>query len=110
MRAIDAALAHMQDLGTKHIDVPEWKIAGAPLRVYWTPMTLKEREALFRGGDLKLTGYADVLIRKAMDEQGNPLFTLEDAPKLRGFVESGVIQRIAYAILAAPTIEDAEKN
>lgn len=110
MRAIDAALAHMSEIGTRSIEVPEWQIDGKALVVYWTPMTLKEREVLFRGGDLKLTSYADVLIKKALDENGKPLFTLEDAPKLRGFVESGVVQKIAYAILAPVSIEDAEKN
>lgn len=109
-RAIDSALAHMRDLGTPSIEVPEWKIDGKPLKIFWKPMTLAERETIFRGGELKLTGYAEVLVKKALDENGEHLFTLEDAPKLRNAVESGVVQRIALAILQAATIEDLEKN
>lgn len=111
MRAIDAALAHMSKLGTRSIEVPEWTADGdTPFKVYWKPMTLAERERIFRGGELKLTGYADVLVKKALDEQGEPMFTLEDAPKLRNSVESGVVQRIALQILQAAKIEDLEKN
>lgn len=112
MRAIDAALAYTRSLGTRSLEVPEWKIddQGKPLVVYWKPLTLAEREKLFAGGELKLTSYADVLVAKALDQEGNKMFTLEDAPKLRNHVESGIIQRIALQILATPRLEDVEKN
>ena len=111
MRAIDAALAHMRELGTRRLEVPEWKDEGGlPFVVYWKPLTLAEREKIYRGGELKLTSYVDVLVMKALDAKGEKMFSLEDAPKMRQAVESSIIQRIALAILTPPALEDVEKN
>ena len=110
MKAIEAALAYTSGLGIRSMEVPEWPIDGRPLKVFWKPMTLEERELIFKGGDMKLTDYAEVLFRKALDADGTKLFDLDDKIKLAKFVESGVVQRIALEILRSPKIEDLEKN
>lgn len=112
MRAIDAALAYTSALGIRSLAVPEWKVddKGTPLVVYWKPLTLAERESLYTNGELTLSSYVNVLVKKALDASGEKMFSLEDAPKLRTAVESSIIQRIALAILSAPKLEDVEKN
>lgn len=111
MKAIESALAFTKAIGTRSIEVPEWKDEnGQPVRIHWTPLTLSERERIFRGSDLKLTSYADVLHLKALDAEGKKMFDLEDKVVLSTAVESGVVQRIALEILRAPSLEDLEKN
>ena len=108
MRAIDAVTAHFKSLGTLHIDVPEWQVDGKPMRIFYTPVTIAEREKLTAksGSDLDL----EVLLLKAKDEAGKPLFTIEDKMILRSAGVSGVIQRVSLAITAVPTVEESEKN
>ena len=104
MDAIDLVREHFASLGTRKIEVPEWK-----LTIYATPVTLAEKNRLYRKSkesDMELL--ADVLIMKAQNDKGEKLFTIEHKPTLLNKADSNVVGRIANAILAdnAPRADD----
>jgi hypothetical protein len=105
---IEAAVRHRNEAGLLHIDVPEWVVDGRPTRIYWKLMTLAEWEVLAQKGQSN----ADLLIMKALDANGNKLFTLEDKPELRNAVFVDVVERISKALIGErpKTQEEAEKN
>jgi hypothetical protein len=67
-----------------------------------------EREQIVAGD----TGDVAILIARAKDEHGQPLFTIEDEPKLKRAASFHVINRIAMALFALPALdgETALKN
>lgn len=96
MDAIDLVREHFASLGTRKIEVPEWK-----LTVYAAPVTLAEKNRLYkksRESDMELL--VDLLIMKATDANGQKLFTLEHKPTLLNKADSNVVARVANAILA----------
>lgn len=101
MEAIDLVREHFSSLGTKAIEVPEWK-----LTIYSTPVTLAEKNKLYkksRESDMELL--VDVLIMKATDEKGEKLFNIDHRLTLLNKADSNVIARVANAILS----DDAPK-
>lgn len=109
---LDRARAHYAARGVQTIEVPEWGEAGQPLILYWTPITLSERQRIVNrvrdSQTLEAMVYA--IIIKAQDAQGQPAFTVEDKHALMNSVDAAVVERISGAILAAQSVEDAEKN
>jgi len=96
MDAIDLVREHFASLGTRKIEVPEWK-----LTVYAAPVTLAEKNRLYKKSkesDMELL--VDLLIMKATDANGQKLFTLEHKPTLLNKADSNVVGRVANAILA----------
>ncbi|TAK50236.1 MAG: hypothetical protein EPO23_03250 [Xanthobacteraceae bacterium] len=106
---LQAAVDHYKALGTLSLEVPEWVVDGKPLTIFWDPMTLEE-SARFAKGDGGVLTFIDVIVAKALDSSGAKMFTIEDKPVLKRSVERAVLIRIGNAMLAAPSIEDAEKN
>lgn len=101
MEAIDLVRDHFSSLGTKVIEVPEWK-----LTIHSTPVTLAEKNKLYkksRESDMELL--VDVLIMKATDEKGEKLFNIDHRLTLLNKADSNVIARVANAILS----DDAPK-
>lgn len=108
MKAIDAVLAHMTRVGMLYEDVPEWAVDGKPLRIFYTPLTLADKDQL---GDLKAADLdARVLMVKALDAKGASLFDLEDMVKMKMAGCASVISRVSGVIANAPTPEQAAKN
>ena len=104
MEAIDLVREHFASLGTKKIEVPEWK-----LTIHATPVTLAEKARLYkksRESDMELL--VDILLMKATSEEGKKLFTIEDKATLLNRADSNVLARVANAILAddAPKAEE----
>lgn len=104
MDAIDLVREHFASLGTKRIEVPEWK-----LTVFATPVTLAEKNKLYRKSrenDMELL--VDILILKATNEQGEKLFTADNKITLLNKADSNVIARVANTILSdeAPSAEE----
>jgi hypothetical protein len=104
MDAIDLVREHFASLGTKKIEVPEWK-----LTVYATPVTLAEKNKLYRKSresDMELL--VDILILKATDADGKKLFDIDHKPTLLNKADSNVVARVANAIISteAPTVEE----
>jgi hypothetical protein len=96
MDAIDLVREHFASLGTRKIEVPEWK-----LTVYAAPVTLAEKNRLYKKSkesDMELL--VDLLIMKATDANGQKLFTVEHKPTLLNKADSNVVGRVANAILA----------
>ena len=101
MDAIDLVREHFNSLGTKRIEVPEWKLV-----VYSTPMTLGEKNKLYRKSrenDMELL--VDILILKACNEQGEKMFNIDNRLVLLNKADSNVVARVANAILS----DDAPK-
>lgn len=97
MAAIDLVREHFASLGTRKIEVPEWK-----LTIYASPVTLAEKAKLYRKSeksDFELL--VDVLVMKATDANGEKLFTVEDRVTLINKADSNVIGRVANEILSS---------
>ena len=106
MKLIDKAVQHKQSIECEPIEVPEWETT-----IYYDPVSLEERKQIARrsGGDTyEAAAYG--LITKAKDKEGNPLFTLDDKPKLMKSVDSSIIERIYLQMNAAKSVEEMEKN
>jgi hypothetical protein len=104
MDAIDLVREHFNSLGTKRIEVPEWKLV-----VYSTPVTLGEKNKLYKKSvESNMELLVDILILKATNEQGEKLFTIEHKPTLLNKADSNVVARVANAILSddAPRADD----
>ncbi|TPN79963.1 hypothetical protein [Mesorhizobium sp. B1-1-2] len=120
---LDAAAAHYAGQAAKSLDVPEWGIAGKPLKISWMPWTVAERNKVYRRNEDGSTPDGGViqvraLIVKARGENGSKLFDEMDEHALTHKVDSDVVGRIANAILygalpAGTSVEgvvDTEKN
>ncbi|MBM3365355.1 MAG: hypothetical protein FJY48_06550 [Betaproteobacteria bacterium] len=104
MEAIDLVREHFAALGTRFIEIPEWK-----LTIYATPVTLAEKNRLYRKAkesDMELL--VDVLILKATDKDGNKLFNVDHRMTLLHKADSNLIAKAANFILseAAPSVDE----
>ena len=113
MKFIDRAKSHFESLGVQHIEIEEWKDeSGNPSVIYWNPINLSEKNKLFRKSDNHndVSILADILVMKALDKDGNKLFTLEDKLPLMLKVDSDVLSRVATEMVKAITPEEVKKN
>ena len=113
MKLIDSAKSHFESLGIQSIEVEEWKDeSGNPSVIYWNPMNLSEKNKLFKKSDNlnDVSILADIVVMKAIDKDGNKLFSLEDKLALMHKVDSDVLSRIATAMVQAITPEEVKKN
>jgi hypothetical protein len=113
MKIIDRAKSHFESLGVQSIEVPEWQDEnGKPTIIYWQPITLAEKKKLFnKTENLNDAGLlADVVVMKALDKDGNKLFSLEDKLALNHKVDSDVLSKIAVAMVQTPSAEDLKKK
>lgn len=118
MGVLDNARAHFASIGLRHKDVPEWGERDAegkvvkPLRVFWYPMTLAEKQKArtLAESEGRVLSLADVLLMKALGEDGKPMFTLDDKHFLRHKVHPDVLADLVIEIMSTPTAEDAAKN
>ena len=113
MSVIDIAKSHFESLGIQSIEVPEWKDDdGKPIIVYWNPITLSEKNKLFRKSDNMLDAsiLADIVVMKAIDKEGNKLFKTEDKLVLMHKVDSDVLSKVATSMVQAIHPEEVKKN
>nr|BAR29165.1 putative phage tail assembly chaperone [uncultured Mediterranean phage uvMED] len=111
MKAIERAKTHFAEQDVKVIKVPEWGEEDKPLEIYSKPLTLSETSKLYKmskNDDLAMMAY--VLIYKALDENGDKLFTLDDKGSLLNNVDQEVLVRVATQIMGQEPIEDVKKN
>ena len=107
MKAIERAKTHFAEQDVKVIKVPEWGEEDNPLEIYSKPLTLSETSKLYKmskNDDLAMMAY--VLIYKALDENGDKLFTLDDKGSLLNNVDQEVLVRVATQIMGQEPIED----
>lgn len=115
---LSRAKAHYSSLDARRIEVPEWGEGDKPLVVTFTALTIGERSRIFRADDRGNppdgpTACVRALILKALDEKGARLFSQMDEKALTYDVDSGVVGRIARAIIGddgASVDLDDEKN
>ena len=113
MKVIDRAKSHFESLGVQSIEIPEWKDDdGKPTIVFWNPITLSEKNKLFKKFDnLNDVGIlADIIVMKALDKDGKKMFSLEDKLALMHKVDSDVLSRIATSMVQAIQPEEVKKN
>ena len=113
MSVIDRAKSHFENLGTQSVEVPEWEDDdGKPTILYWNPITLSEKNKLFRKSDnlTDVSILADVVVMKSLDKDGNKVFKLEDKLSLMHKVDSDVLSRIATSMVQAVTPDEVKKN
>ena len=100
MSAIDNAIKHFESLDIQEIEVPEWGDGNEPLKVYAKPITLSETSRLLKmaqNDDVEMLAY--VLIYKALDHEGNKIFSLSDKKSLMEKVDRDVLIKVATAIM-----------
>jgi len=113
MKIIDRAKTHFESLGVQSIEVPEWKDEDSkPTVIYWNPITLSEKNKLFKKSDnmSDVSILADIVLMKALDKNGNKVFTLEDKLALMHKVDSDVLSKVATAMVQAINPEEVKKN
>ncbi|MBD8894039.1 hypothetical protein [Roseibium litorale] len=112
MPAIDNVIAHYSRNKGSVVLVPEWSETGEPFKVYYDPMTPKERKAVSQdnNGVFDAEANVDLLMMKAKDEHGQPLFTADDRHQLLTQADGAIIGRIALAILMPTNRKALEKN
>ena len=74
------------------------------LTVYWNPLTIAERESIVAksGDSASSEDFAlNLMITKALDENGNRLFQDGHRASLRREVNAGVLQEIQLAMLGS---------
>lgn len=112
MRAIERAVSHFEDQEVRVTIVDEWKDEhGSPLKIYSKPLTLAETSKLYKMSqqdDLKMM--AMVLVYKALDENGDKIFELEDKNTLLNKVEQEVLVRVATAMMGQDPQEKVKKK
>ena len=71
--------------------------------VFWHPLTIAERESIQKkSGSEDANNYAlQLMIEKALDEDGNRLFQDGDKASLRREVEASILQEIQLAMINA---------
>ena len=113
MKFIDRAKSHFESLGIQSIEIAEWKDeAGNPSVIYWNPITLSEKNKLFKKSDnLNDVGIlADIVLMKALDKNEKKMFNLEDKIALMHKVDSDVLSRIPTAMVQVITPDEVKKN
>ena len=72
------------------------------LSVYWNPLTIAEREAIQKKSSDDVNDYAlQMMIEKALDENGKRIFQDGDKASLRREVEVSVLEEIQLAMINA---------
>ena len=72
------------------------------LSVYWHPLTIAEREAIQKKSSDDVNDYAlQMMIEKALDEDGKRIFQDGDKASLRREVEVSVLEEIQIAMINA---------
>jgi hypothetical protein len=86
--------------------------SGKELPIFVTPITLAQRKAAAKNAgseDDQLSINLQLLVAKAKDENGQPLFSIADLPDLRNQVDAGLVAELIGQIYAGrETAEDEE--
>ncbi|WP_040257293.1 hypothetical protein [Rickettsia hoogstraalii] len=99
-KIIDRVKAHFDAKEIKIIEVPEWGDGEHPLYIYSSPLTLAQKNRLYKMAkedDLGLM--VEALIMKAKYKEGNCLFTRADKPELMRSCDPDVLIRISTSIM-----------
>jgi hypothetical protein len=110
-KIMDRIRTHFDAKETKVIEVPEWGDESAPLYIYSSPLTLAQKNRLYKMSKEEDLGLmVEALIMKAKDAEGNQLFTRADRPELMRSCDPDVLIRVATKIMESSDQELIEKN
>ena len=99
-KIMDRVKAHFDAKETKIIEVAEWGDSDKPLYIYSTPLTLAQKNRLYKmAKDDDLGLMVEALIMKAKDAEGNNLFSRIDKPELMRSCDPDVLIRVATSII-----------
>jgi hypothetical protein len=107
-RLIENALAHFNSKDLRKIEVPEWEVS-----LFAKNLTLDDKAKMLRRADSDNTDYLIyAVIFGLVDENGDPVFGLEDKVALRKKVDPDIVTRLATFALTSGSgsEEDREKN
>ena len=111
--AADALKAYLEAEKTEYVDVPELGAKGKPLRLFYTPFSGLDMATIQRKHDdfpsTKIEAMFDVIIQKALTEDGEKAFTLEHKPMLRRLPHE-LIYKIAVPMFSSTSVEEYEGN
>lgn len=115
-QVLERARVHFDAQEVQVVEVPEWGEDGSPLLLYYRPMTLAEKRPIFpklQKNDLE--ALADIVVRKALDADGERVFSIEHKRGLMQRADSDVVARIGQAMMGVSVetddeLADAEKN
>jgi len=94
MSILDRAKTHFENIGVQSIEVSEWKDDdGKPTVIYWNPINLFEKNKLFKKSDnlSDVSILADIVVMKALDQDGKKLFVEADKASLRREIPLAVL-------------------
>lgn len=111
--AAEAFRQAFRNAGRRFVDLPEVADAeGRPLRVWFTPLTLGERQQIDGDSSAKEADkVTKLVIMKAQDESGRKLFSADDRMVLQTEAFSAPLYRLFAEMHAPPTPpSDLAKN
>ena len=81
------------------------------LTVYWHPLTIAEREAIQKKSNFDdVNDYAlQMMIEKALDQDGSKLFQDGDKASLRREVEASILQEIQLAMINSGAYKEVKQ-
>jgi hypothetical protein len=112
MSILDRAKAHFEKQEIIEITVPEWEDEqGNPTVIFSKPFTLGERKKLQKyAKEDDIEFLTRMVILKALDQAGNPVFDIGDKVTMMNSVDPKVITRIANEMTITKSVEDFEGN
>ena len=109
-----SAIEHFKPNDLNYTDVSAWKDEdGKPARIYYKPFTLEDKAWLARKAELDGAGvaaYADLIIRKALDENGNTLFSLAHRDLILKQVDPDILSALVGMITQTKSVSEHIKN
>jgi len=106
MRAIDRLL---KVAGTDRKIFKEVEIRGEDFSFYMRPLTIAEQQSAQKQAksDDANDFAIQLLIKKAMDENGSPMFQADAAPMLRNAIEKSEVEKLLLALIREDEVEEA---
>jgi hypothetical protein len=108
MAILDAAKAHFAQrrLQVDSVEIPEWNAT-----IYFKPITMKQKMAIYEGSPSIQEICVRSLIYRAIDAEGNALFSAASRVELINQCDPDVIERVALAMFEKePSQAEAEKK
>jgi len=112
MSILERAKAHFDKQEIIEIEISEWEDeSGNPTVIYSKPFTLGERKKLYKfAKDDDMEFLVRLVILKALDKTGDPIFDIGDRVTLMNSVDPKIITKIANAMTESRSVEDFEGN
>ena len=109
MRAIDRLL---KVAGTDRKIFKEVEIRGEDFSFWMRPLTIAEQQSAQKTAksDDANDFAIQLLIKKAQDENGQPMFQADAAPMLRNAIEKSEVEKLLLALIREDEVEEVETD